>query len=455
MANYGTVITPEIKKIIKKFKNEGRSMSEVAQKVKGLYPEEWSYDKIYNSVKKQYYRLNDLAKKAPSKEKNVEQMKKECNCLLSKEIKKDGSTAYEGRMTTENADGLKPEDVMKHDGLDPTLWEVLSFKMNKWQQGSKNGSVLDLYQFKLTVKPTQAEVVRTTTEEAINLIDYSKIKPAKFSVSHVAKGDNILAINIADLHFGLKVDEFNVGEDYDKAIARNRILNALKDVYDNTYYLKLAKVQLVTLGDFVHVDNSKQTTTAGTFQQIDGSYELIVAEAMELMAEIIETTRKLWKVPVDYLYVRGNHDSDMGFSVANSMVHRYKDCPDITFDGGNKVISAKPHKAMHYNGVLCGYSHGTIGKKNKKVFMPQIFRKEYGECEHPNSFFFMGHEHHYAVETVTDVSTIVCPTLCGPSNWEHGQGYNAPKALRYSIFYANGSVGGGNVYARDDEVSKS
>ena len=452
MSNMKTVITPEIKKIVKKFRNEGYSISEVARKIKGLYPDDWNHEKVYNSVKKQYYRLARIEKNMPNNIKNSEEFKKDKNCFLSKEVCGDGSTRFEGLINANEAEEITPQDVMKRYGLNPELWEVTSFKMNQWQSHGKDDTAVDLYQFTLKVKPTNAEKVRVSMDKAIKHIDYSKIKPVKLT-PYTVKGKDILAINIADLHFGLKAEENEVGEDYNKEIARNRVFNAIREVYAHTYHLKLAKVELITLGDFVHVDNSRQTTTAGTFQQIDGSYHGIVADAQKLLAEIIDTVRDLWKVPVDFLYIPGNHDSDMGFAIANAMVQRYKECKDITFDGGKKEILPKTSKVLTYNGILCGYHHGNVkNKQNRKGLLQQMFRKEYGECEHPNSFLFIGHEHHYAVETASDVSTIICPTLCGPSVWEHGQAYNSPKALRYSIFYADGNVGGGNVYAKDDEV---
>jgi hypothetical protein len=65
----------------------------------------------------------------------------------------NGITTFEIEKEKLKGEEITPESIMKAKGLNPIEWEVVSYTSNIWQQQTKEGKTIDLYQSKLSVKP--------------------------------------------------------------------------------------------------------------------------------------------------------------------------------------------------------------------------------------------------------------------------------------------------------------
>ena len=180
-------------------------------------------------------------------------------------------------------------------------------------------------------------------------------------------------------------------------------------------------IRFVTLGDILHVDNSHQTTTNGTFQQIDGRVPKIFDAAADMITEALEALLDL-RSPIEYIYVAGNHDRDTGYYLAKTVQTAFRRESNIQFD-----IEPNPLKAKMYGKCLVGYAHGDMPSKNLGSFLIKNFRKEFGESVYAE--IHSGHLHSKSEEVMNEVKVIRLPALCESSYWEHSMGYKSERAL--------------------------
>lgn len=165
--------------------------------------------------------------------------------------------------------------------------------------------------------------------------------------------DNTLIINSADLHLGKLANHEEVGEDYDLKIASERFITTIKAlIIKASQGVKFKKIIFSTLGDTLHVDNTKSTTTSGTYVESDTRASKIFSTALEIITEAIDYC-KLFAETVEYININGNHCelSEQHLGVAIKAYYRNDE---------NVFIDATP-KNRKYKMVgenLLVYSHG-------------------------------------------------------------------------------------------------
>lgn len=326
-------------------------------------------------------------------------------------------------------DLANPNALMKAHGFDPNFFELVSAKANFWQCQKKDGSDGTLYQSKITVRPRIALVNEDIIDEYFrnkNFDGFAPVAPFKYNPE-----DEYLEINITDLHIGLLSWMPETGENYDLKIVETRFREAIADVVYRCRGRRFKAIRFVTLGDILHVDNSKQETTNGTFQQIDGRIPKIFDLAVDMISDALQELLVL-KSPIEYVYIAGNHDRDSGYYLAKCIATMFRKNKNITFD-----ISPNPIKAKTYGNNLVGYVHGDMPRKNLGTILLTNFRKEFGESTYAE--VHCGHLHSKSEEIVNGIKVIHLPALCESSYWEHQQGYKSDRALLCYVW--NGTTG--------------
>jgi len=116
-----------------------------------------------------------------------------------------------------------------------------------------------------------------------------------------------VVINIADLHLGKLVSEAETGERYNLEIAKKRFLDCIKYLSLKAYQCYgVKKFILSTLGDTLHTDSLKSTTTAGTYVESDTRASKVFQTALELISEGIEILKQ-YAPEVEFININGNH----------------------------------------------------------------------------------------------------------------------------------------------------
>lgn len=446
-------------KIIKEKKEEGMSLGEIAAFLSGSYPQ-FTYEQMFQKVRYAWSLIRDSANRTsptqsspasaqcsfeqPSfvRESPAQQLLgvtpetvvTESNQFadvvhgVSSVKTKNGSCekTFEDTVILPEGEDLTPELIMKSRKLDPMLWVVEHFVSNPWQSRSSDGEVVTLWQTKLVVRPKKPGEV--TLEEVKRFYENHKfIERRPVAPFRTIKNGKVLEICLADLHMGLFSRKGEVGEnDYSIDVAKSRLQHCLSRIISENKNKEFEKVVFVTLGDVMHVDNSKQTTTSGTFQQIDSSCYNVYEESVNAVAYCIDTLLQL-NSPVEYIYVPGNHDRDSGGHIALNIRALFANNPNVICD-----VSPNPIKARLYGVTLTGYHHGDCSKQNIGSMVPQNFPEYYSQAKFTK--LKIGHLHHRQSLLAGVTSVEYQESLCGASLWEHQQGYGGPRGLRYCIY---------------------
>jgi hypothetical protein len=337
----------------------------------------------------------------------------------STELKQDGTIVSEKLITVRDGYDLTPEYILKAHGLDPVMWQMVSYKNNMWNSQRTGGVLQVSFQSKVTAKPIISFNPLTQVEEYFKNKQFSaipSIKPTRYD----PEGE-VLEICLPDLHSGLLAWRMETGEDYDVHIAEERFRWCLGDILTRCKNKKFKKIIFVTLGDLLHIDNDMQTTSKGTFQQADGRLAKIFDATLEMLIDGITALVKV--APVDFVYVCGNHDRVVGYTLVRAVEQAFRHNQSVTFD---TTPNPQKHKLVGVN--LIGWTHGDMPSKHLGTWLQQSARREYGLSKFAE--VHAGHIHSQKAteikQTEEDAGILVrhLPTVCQASYWEHQQGYS-------------------------------
>ncbi len=337
--------------------------------------------------------------------------------------KENGEMIFEGLVTLLSGQAITPEVVMESHNLKPDEWTVVSFTTNAWESQVKGGKKIVLWQSKITVRP------RTTKEITFEDVDrYFENKDFSAPIPTVKceydKNGEILEVCIPDLHSGLLSWKDETGEEYNLNIAKERFFKAMSDIVNRCRHHSFSKILFVTLGDLLHTDNDAQTTTKGTFQQVDGRIAHIFDYTLDM---IIDGIRMLSEVaPVEVIYLCGNHDRVLGYTLAKAVEKAFTGHDDVNFD-----VSPNPQKYRLLGVSLIGWTHGDMPKKNMSSWLQDRARKEFGLCKYAE--IHSGHYHSEQVKPDGGVIIRYMPNIASSSYWEHQQGF--PRGVKTVVCY--------------------
>lgn len=338
--------------------------------------------------------------------------------------KENGEMTFEGLVSLLSGQAVTPEIVMESHNLKPDEWTVVSFTTNAWESQVKGGTKITLWQSKITVKPrTHKEITFEDVDRYFANKDFSTHIPV-VKCDYDETGE-ILEVCIPDLHSGLLSWKDETGEEYNLNIAKERFFKSMSDIVNRCRHHSFSKILFVTLGDLLHTDNDAQTTTKGTFQQVDGRIAHIFDHTLDM---IIDGIRMLSEIaPVEVIYLCGNHDRVLGYTLAKATEKAFTGHSGVNFD-----VSPNPQKHRLLGVSLVGWTHGDMPKKNMSGWLQDRARKEFGMCKYAEI-----HSGHYHSEQVqTDASGVVIrymPNIASASYWEHQQGF--PRGVKTIVCY--------------------
>lgn len=341
----------------------------------------------------------------------------------SHKVKIDGDTkVFDDINECVTGEEITPEWIMREKGLNPKEWEVISFTKNVWQQQTKDGDKINLCQSKLTVRPikrdglTFEDIDEWFKTKSFN--KFTKVKPIEYNNSN-----EVLEIDIADLHIGLLAWRYETNNDWDLHICQEKFLQGIRDTVDRAKGRKFKAIYLCTLGDVIHIDNMQGATTKGTVQQTDGRATKIFDFAYDTMAQAINMLSELHS-PIKYIYLCGNHDTLTGYCLAKMLKATI---PDVDFD-----VEPKPQKAIHFGRCLIGLTHGDMPKNNQGLWLMNDYRREFGASDFIE--IHAGHFHSESTKTVNGILTKYVLAQCGNSYWENQQGYRSQRGIQCFVW---------------------
>jgi hypothetical protein len=254
---------------------------------------------------------------------------------------------------------------------------------------------------------------------------YPKIKRTKSS------DPRLLVHAPSDIHIG-KYSRFSeTGKEYNSEIAVNRVLDATDGILTELSGYTFDKVILVGGNDALHIDNPRNTTTSGTFQDTVGMWWEMVDEAVEMYRKVIETLMTVAEVEV--VWVPSNHDFTLGICVGKILEAMFKNSY-VTFD-----CTMNHRKYRKYGKNLIGFSHGDGAKLHDLPLLMANEAKDWSETDY--RYMYLGHVHHKDQtkwKSGKDYIGVCVEHLRSPSEsdrWHHTNGYTNLPAIEAFVHH--------------------
>ena len=337
------------------------------------------------------------------------------------------------RQTDKSIDiSLKSEKVYTTDeivakyGIDTNKWKLSLYQITtqevyrkdrkanlSFEDGKINGTVDDTGKM-LIVPITHVKVKfvpKTPNDLTFDDIDefFSEYQmpDRKFSAPK-PNGKYKLEIILADLHIG----------SMDMDIAE-RAKALVGEILGRVAHLSFYEIMVVFLGDTLHYDTDKKTTTKGTAIDFGMLPKDMFDAGESLILEIIDLLTPV--APVDVIYLEGNHDKMMSYGLFKGVAAYHRGNSNVNVD-----VSHKPSKCRQWGDNLVVLTHGDMPRKNVRDLVTEDFREEFGESKFVE--IHSAHLHHKVVEEMGSVVLRTLSTIAGRTDWENSKGYRSQMA---------------------------
>lgn len=253
--------------------------------------------------------------------------------------------------------------------------------------------------------------------QKMNNISRDNKSPLVVNVDKSQEGSNACVIAPYDLHYGKYASVLEVGDglEYNKEIAEKHLFDCLTRMIPNIVKHGVSKFIVPIGSDFFHVDNPKNTTTAGTPQDMDGTFVEMASEGNKIMIKFIDLLRMIGSVEV--VLCAGNHDYTMSHQLLEVLQAWYRDQIDVVVHN-----QRKDRTYVKFGNSMLGFTHGD-GAKAKDL--PNLMMRDDRRTYALTNFhaIFHGHLHHEVVKDYNGVKLYQMPSLSGSDRWHHKNGY--------------------------------
>ena len=284
------------------------------------------------------------------------------------------------------------------------------------------------------------------------------VKKYSRTTQHQEK-QRVCVVSLADVHFLKLCDTAETNYSYNREIARKRCIEGINRLLSEINLKTVSRFLFVLGNDLLHVDNPRNSTTAGTVQNVDGTIFQGFIDAKLAMIDCINILKK--HAQVDLIHCMSNHDWVTGWALSQTISEHFRNDDNVSFN--NYSISPRHRKYYKFGSNLLGFSHGD-GAKEEKLYglMVKDAREHISDSKH--LYWFLHHVHHkvrnkrgpdspYTIEkdhtgmtsinigkpTIKEEEMIVeyVRTPSPPDGWHDRNGYNNQQAVECYIIDAN------------------
>jgi len=337
------------------------------------------------------------------------------NYKESVEIKQDNSQVSDKVIPLSDEELKDVNFILKSHNYDPEAWELISAKHSIWNVNTKVDGVKKLFSSKVSVKPRNEILLNedNITKILDNLIKNYSIPSPKYIKCNPSTNGDLLILNIADLHLGLKSYLETSNNEYDDVIATNRFFYVINDVISRIKHKEIDKVILLNLGDICNFDTPYQTTKGTPQTDHSVSYYQMFTKVSDLLIKAIDMLSQI--APVEVWNCNSNHDRYTTFGIFQVLNSWYRNNDNVWIDTGTL-----DRKYIKYGRVCIGIAHDI----NEKVAFKTIHNeaKEFiSDCDY--LYWFVAHQHKTMVIDDYGVEIRRLPTVSNSSEWSYSQAY--------------------------------
>lgn len=330
------------------------------------------------------------------------------------------------------------EDLLRHIEADLDRFEVATSEATKWEgltadRATGEPVVTELHRVHVRLKPkggpTTRDVVAAMIAGAKGIASPAVRKPKPI------KSDTYAVLVVADTHFGKYAWSEGTGhDDYDLAIAADRVAAASARLLDACADYKPGRVLVAYLGDLFHADTPALTTTGGTplAGSTDGRLQKMIGVGCDTLLEIVDRAAKV--APADALVVNGNHDETLSWAFQRILAERFRRDRRVTVSG---AYTGRQYITCGRN--LLGFAHGHKAKKKLPQLMALEQAAAWSQC--PYREWHTGHLHHQAaewsrpIETIDGVLVRIAPSLSPPDDYHATNGWVGQREAMEAFVY--------------------
>lgn len=240
-----------------------------------------------------------------------------------------------------------------------------------------------------------------------------------------ADADLLRLLSIADLHMGMRASAAEAGEDYDRAIAKDRVRRAVAALLQGPPAHTLV---LLIAGDVLHAnDGTHQTPKSRHPLDVDGSYFDALEDAVEVSAEAVELGAATHERVV-VVVLPGNHDPSAALALMFALAERYRENPRVHVERSPALMWG-----MSWGACLLGAHHGHEAKPEDLV---------HSMAEHPDwsacryRYLKTGHRHKYSQMMIGSVEWESMSPVTSRDAWAAGiKAFVTRPAMRANIYH--------------------
>lgn len=236
--------------------------------------------------------------------------------------------------------------------------------------------------------------------------------------------DQLVIYPMGDPHIGMLAWHQETSEDFDTAIAREDLLNAMSRLVTVTPATE--RCVLLNLGDFFHSDNYAGVTARSKNPlDVDGRWPKVLQLGCQIMVDLIGMALSKHRT-VEVINCIGNHDDHSSVMLSAFL--------DAWFHEEPRVVVHPTIKKFHYlqfGKVLIAATHGDTAKMRDLAEIMAVDAAEmWGGTDH--RYWFTGHIHHQQKLELRGCVVESFRTLAAQDAWHVSQGYRSGRDM-YAI----------------------
>lgn len=238
---------------------------------------------------------------------------------------------------------------------------------------------------------------------------------------------------LADLHIGMIAWAKETGVDWDLKIAEKVILETFSKLVSQSKPTK--KALIVNLGDYFHMNDSKNETPAnGHKLDVDSRYSKIIMAGVKIMKSIIEIALEKHET-IEIKSVKGNHDPDSSVALVVAFSLAYENEPRV-------IVDITPRQLIYYNfgSNIFGFFHGHTMKPEHAAMTLACEAKEFSSSKY--RYMMHGHIHTTTSKEFGNILVESFQTIIPRDAYAANSGYFSGRSLSAITYHKeNGEIG--------------
>ena len=231
-----------------------------------------------------------------------------------------------------------------------------------WAKTHKDGSTT----YSTLLREDGAESVKDLVKDVLTSEVAVKV-PAYNRRVHTG-GENLLVIDVADLHVGKLASEVETGTGYSSSVAATRMASGIEGLIKKAEPNGIDRILFVTGNDVLHTDN-RGHTTSGTPQDTDSTLFDMFRAASDAVTAGVAMCSEV--APVDMLHCPSNHDYYMGWACMQAVAAKFESHKHVSASKYNMSERHRKYYGYGYNGFMLTHGDGAKEESLYGLFLSE------------------------------------------------------------------------------------